>query len=87
MVPLSTVLDNLIAVLKGGAPGDRITAARRLGNLRAEALSAGIEALLGESGTSDPELRTAIGVARGRSAPLVLVPRSCCSRLCVLSWT
>jgi HEAT repeat protein/S1-C subfamily serine protease len=65
---LAAVLDNLIAVLKGGKPADRVVAARRLGNLRAQARPA-VQALLGESTAADPELRTAIGVALGQIGP------------------
>jgi HEAT repeat protein len=64
----ASVFDNLLAVLKGGSPADRITAARRLGNLRAQARSA-VPALLAALDSGDQELHAAVGTALSQIGP------------------
>jgi len=60
--PPAATFDNLVAVLKGGAPADRPIAARRLGELRGAAKAA-VPALLGALGGADAELQSAVATA------------------------
>jgi S1-C subfamily serine protease/HEAT repeat protein len=60
--PPAATFDNLVAVLKGGAPADRPIAARRLGELRGAAKAA-VPALLGALDGADADLQTAAATA------------------------
>ena len=60
--PPAATFDNLLAVLKGGAPADRPVAARRLGELRGAAKAA-VPALLAALDGADAELQTAVATA------------------------